>query len=188
MALLDIVVFLLIGGFGVRGLLRGFVCEALSLGAVILGILAVRFLHAPFTGWLAAHVGGEYVGALLAFVLLFGLVYMLGRLLANFIGGHVRRSALGAFDRLLGLGFGAVKGLLIATLAFAGFTILYDALYGDVTRRPDWMRHARAYPLLNASSSAMSAWIAQSRRDGGLLHAVTGSGDNDSEAGNASAN
>ncbi len=51
MAVLDIVVLLLVGGFGVRGLMKGFVKEVLSLCAVVAGIIAVRFLHAPVTGW-----------------------------------------------------------------------------------------------------------------------------------------
>lgn len=187
MALLDIVVFLLIGGFGIRGFLSGFVTESLSLGAVIAGILAVRFLHAPVTGFLAPYVSGEYVAALLAFVLIFGIVYFGGRMLAGSIGRQTRKSALGAVDRLLGLGFGAVKGLLIATVGFVCFSMVYDLLYGDVATRPGWVRLSRSYPLLNASGQAMSAWLAENSQDGGLLGGFgSGTGDNAQDAGNDS--
>ncbi len=74
MAVLDIVVLLLVGGFGVRGLMKGFVKEVLSLCAVVAGIIAVRFLHAPVTGWFAPYLGSEYVAALLVFVAIFGFV------------------------------------------------------------------------------------------------------------------
>jgi membrane protein required for colicin V production len=169
MVLLDIVVFLLIGGFGVRGFLSGFVKESLSIGAIIAGILAVRFLHATVTVFLTGYVSNEYVAALLAFVLLFGTVYIAGKMLANAVGNRSRSSVLGPFDRVLGLGFGAIKGLLIATVGFVGFSIVYDALYGDLAARPGWIRASRSYPLLNASGQAMSAWLAENSHEGGLL-------------------
>jgi membrane protein required for colicin V production len=169
MALLDIVVFLLIGGFGIRGFLSGFVTESLSLCAVLGGILAVRFLHTPVTAFLAAYVSSEYVAALLSFVLLFATVFIAGKMLAGSIGKHTKSSALGPFDRVLGLGFGAVKGLLIATVGFVLFSIVYDALYGDLAARPGWVRTSRSYPLLNASGQAMSKWLAENSQSGGLL-------------------
>lgn len=174
MASLDIAVFLLIGGFGVRGFLSGFVSELLSLFAVVAGILAVYFLHAPVTAYLAPHLGTEYAAAMLVFLLVFGLAYIVVKLLASTVGNQIRNSALGPFDRVLGFGFGAVKGLLIATLGFVGFSIVYDALYGSLAPRPPWMRFARSYPLLNASGEAMSAWLAENGREGGLLGELTG--------------
>lgn len=169
MTALDIAVLLLIGGLAIRGFIAGFVTESLALGALIGGFVAVRLFHAPVTAMLTGLVGSEYGAALIAFVAIFGLVYGLGKVLAGYIGGKTKTSALGMFDRLLGLGFGAVKGLLVATICFVLFTIVYDALYGIETNRPDWMRLSRSYPLLNASSSATSKWIAENSRQGGLL-------------------
>jgi len=178
MALLDIAVFLLIGGFGIRGFISGFVTESLSLAAVIAGVLAVRFLHTPATAFLAPHMGSEYAAALLAFVAVFAIVFIGGKMAASAIGGQVKSSSLGMVDRMLGLGFGAVKGLLIATLGFVLFTIIYDSLYGELSPRPDFMRLSRSYPLLNASGQAMSAWVAENSHSGGLLGGMDG-GDNE---------
>jgi membrane protein required for colicin V production len=102
------------------------------------------------------------------------LTWFLGKYLARKIGVTARKSLLGPVDRILGLGFGALKGLLIATVAFVGFAILYDTLYGADARRPGWMRNSRTYPLLNASGKAMSEWLAERRRHGGIVGSGSG--------------
>jgi membrane protein required for colicin V production len=168
MAVFDIVILLVVGAFGVRGLMKGFVKEVLSLCAVAAGIVAVRFLHGSITNWVAPHLGSDYVAALLAFVLIFGAVYLAMKLLASTISSQMRNAGLGFFDRVLGLGFGALKGILVVTVCYALFIMVYDALYGELSPKPDWLRFTRSYPLLNASSEAMSSWVAQSSRDGGL--------------------
>ena len=55
---------------------------------------------------------------MLAFAITFGVPYVAGKLIARSMGGRMKRSALGPTDRLLGLGFGALKGLIIAAFAF----------------------------------------------------------------------
>ena len=58
---------------------------------------------------------------------------------------------LGPFDRTLGGGFGALKGLLGATLFFLLANLATDMVYGPQADRPQWMTKSRTYPLLNAS-------------------------------------
>jgi len=181
MTTLDIAMLLLVGGLAVRGFLAGFVTESLSLAALIVAIIAVRLFHAPGTSMLHGLIGAEYGAALIAFVLIFGLVFALGKTLAKMIGRRTKNSALGPVDRLLGLGFGAVKGLIVATICFVLFTICYDALYGVETARPDWLRLSRAFPLLSASGSAMSEWVSENSRNGGLLDGMV-AGDPDNAA------
>lgn len=172
MTAMDIIVLLLIGGNGVIGFRRGFVAEALSMVALALAIVAVRLFHAPVTSLLSGFIGTEGGAATLALVLVFGSTWFVGKFLAQKAGTSTRKSLLGPLDRILGLGFGALKGLLIATVAFVGFAILYDTLYGEDARRPEWMRHSRTYPLLNASGKAMSQWLAERRQNGGIVGAA----------------
>ena len=184
MTAMDIIVILLIGGNGVIGFRRGLVCEALSMVALAAAMVAVRIFHAPVADMLGPFVGTVGGGAVLAFVLVFGFTWFLGRYLAQRMGESMRTSLLGPVDRVLGFGFGALKGLLIATVAFVGFAMLYDTLYGEDTARPEWMRHSRTYPLLNASGRAMSAWLAERRRHGGVM-STDGEENHDAEVGGA---
>lgn len=157
----DILVLLAIGGCAILGLLRGFVQETLSLIAWVLGIFAIRLFHASVADLLTAFVGSDSAAAILAFVLVFGVTFGLGKLLAHAIGKRTRQSILGPVDRVLGGGFGAIKGLIGATLAFLAFSLVYDTFYGSGARRPDWLSDARTYPLLNASGEAISEWVAE---------------------------
>ena len=161
---LDIIVLTLVGGGAVLGFSRGLVQEVTTLLAWVLAIAAVRFFHPLVTDLLAGWVGTEGGAAMLAFVLLFGGVFVLAKWGSRAMGQRSRASLVGGFDRGLGAGFGAVKGLLIATIGFMVVTLLYDIGYGNA-QRPAWMTDSRTYPALNATSAAMSKVIAERRAE-----------------------
>ena len=154
----------LVGGGAVLGFSRGLVQEVTTLLAWVLAIAAVRFFHPLVTDLLAGWVGTEGGAAMLAFVLLFGGVFVLAKWGSRAMGQRSRASLVGGFDRGLGAGFGAVKGLLIASIAFMIVTLLYGIGYGNA-QRPAWMTESRTYPALNATSGAMSKVIAERRAE-----------------------
>jgi membrane protein required for colicin V production len=161
---LDIIVLLFVGGGLVLGYLRGFVTEVLILLAWVAVIVALKFLHAPFTGLLEGSIGTYGGASVLAFALIFLVVFLAVRIAARQLGGATRGSIVGPFDRVLGAGFGALKGLVGATLLYLLANLVYDTGYGARARRPDWMAQSRTYPLLNASSRAIVDFI-KARRD-----------------------
>jgi membrane protein required for colicin V production len=162
---LDVFVLLLVGGIGVRGFTRGFVMEALSLGAWIAAIVAVKALHAPVSTALTDMVGTQSGAAILAFALIFGVTFMAGRVAASRIGKASRTSILGGFDRVLGLGFGALKGLVGASIVFLVASLIYNTIYGGGSERPEWVETSRSYPLLNATSRAIVNFVDQRQAD-----------------------
>jgi membrane protein required for colicin V production len=95
----------------------------------------------------------------LAFLLLFGVVFFIGKLIAGSVGRRTRQSVLGSVDRLLGFGFGALKGLLIATTIFLGANLMYDMVFGGKSERPTWMKSSHTFPLLNASGRAIVDFV-----------------------------
>ena len=78
-------------------------------------------------------------------------------------GRATRSSILGPIDRVLGYGFGAVKGVIIAVMAFSLLALGYDSAWGP-TGRPVWMTTARTYPFINASADAMVHLIDERQR------------------------
>jgi membrane protein required for colicin V production len=163
MTALDIIVLLLVGGGLVTGWLKGFVGEVLSLAAWIVAIVFLRLLHTPATNVLTGIVGTRSGAAVLAFALVFGLVFLAGKLVARRVGGGVKRSVIGPVDRVLGAGFGALKGLIGATLLYLGANLVYDTIYGRAAIRPEWMAQSRTYPLLYASGRAVLNFVAWRR-------------------------
>lgn len=161
---LDILVLTLVGGGAVLGFLRGLVQEVTSLLAWVLAILAVRFFHPIVTDFVARWIEAPGGAAMLAFVILFGGVFALAKWGSRTMGQRSRASLVGGFDRGLGAGFGAIKGLMVATLLFMAATLLYDIGYGNA-QRPGWMADSRTYPALSATSAALSKVIAERRAE-----------------------
>jgi membrane protein required for colicin V production len=165
MTTLDIIVLFILAGGAILGGVRGFVSEVLSLLAWGLAIFALKMLHTPVTGLLAPLIGSRGGAAVAAFVAVFGIVWFAGRIAADSIGRRTRSSILGPVDRLLGIGFGALKGLLIATVAYLGINLVYDVWAGKNAQRPEWLRTSRTYPLLSASGRAIIDFVHLRRGD-----------------------
>lgn len=161
---IDIIVLLAVGGAAVLGFMRGFVTEVLSLMAWLLVVLALRLLHTPLAALLAEPVGTVQGAAVLAFALIAGVTFFGGRLVANSIGSRTRSGLLGPVDRALGIGFGALKGLILVSLGFLLVTLVVDTVSGGPAKRPDWMTQSRTYPLLNATSASIAEFVDRRRR------------------------
>ncbi len=154
----DYVVLTLVLLFAIGGLMRGFTQEAFSLAGWIAAAVVVRFFHEDATAWLAPRTGGDASGAIIAFLLLFFGTLILGRILATTLGGATRRSAIGPIDRVLGLGFGAVKGIILASALFL-LTQFGTGLFDPDRTPPDWLLKSRSAPLLALSADAMVGWV-----------------------------
>jgi len=167
MTVLDVLVFLLLIGGGAIGFVRGFVHEVISLLAWIVAIAMLKLFHTQlWSGIQSSFDTNPAAGAVLAFAILFIPSFLIVKLLARSIGGRTRRhSMLGPFDRILGGGFGALKGLLGVTLFFLLANLATDMVYGAQAERPGWMTKSRTYPLLNASGRAIVDWV-EARRQG----------------------
>jgi membrane protein required for colicin V production len=170
MTALDVFVFLLLIGGAAIGFVRGFVHEVISLFAWIVAIAMLKLFHTQlWTGLQNSFDTSPASGAVIAFALLFIPSFLIVKLLARSIGGKTRRHAmLGPFDRVLGAGFGALKGLLGVTLFFLLANLATDMTYGPQADRPDWMRNSRTYPLLNASGRAIVDFVEARRKSPAL--------------------
>ena len=161
---LDILVLIAIFGSGVLGFLRGFVTEVLSLFAWIAIVIALKLFHAPLAEVLAGPVGTIAGGAVLSFALITGITYFGGRMVANSIGDRTRTSIVGPIDRAAGFGFGALKGLIFASLAFLLMVLLIDTMGGGPSQRPRWMTQSKTYPMLSATSARIADMVDRRRR------------------------
>jgi membrane protein required for colicin V production len=165
MTALDVFVFLLLIGGAAVGFVRGFTHEVLSLFAWIVAIAMLKLFHSQlWTGLIDSWGTGSPAAAVLAFAILFVPSFLLVKLLARALGKKTRRvPVLGPVDRVLGGGFGMLKGLLGATLFFLLANLSTDLVYGPEAQRPEWMRKSRTFPLLNASGRAIVDWVEGAR-------------------------
>ncbi len=166
MTALDIFVILLLGGAAMIGFVRGFAHEVLALLAWIVAIAVLKLFHTPFQVALVGPVGSEPGASAVAFALLFLPTFIAVKLFARAVGGKARKSVLNPVDRVLGGGFGMLKGLLGATLFFLLANLATDMVYGPRAPRPEWMTSSRTYPLLTATGRAVVDWVETARGDG----------------------
>ncbi|WP_375291368.1 CvpA family protein [Qipengyuania sp.] len=159
----DFIVLGIVGIAAVGGFMRGFVQEVVSLAAWIFAALAIRFIHTPLTAQLSEYLGATITTAILAFALLLLIPYAAMKVIANNLGNAARSSVLGPIDRVLGFGFGALKGMLVAVVAFSLLVLGYDTVWG-YGGRPSWIVTARSYELVDAGSRSLVEIIAERRR------------------------
>ncbi len=158
----DIIVLIIVGVAAVGGFLRGLVQEMLSLAAWLLAIFAIHYLHTPLYQALGEYLEYNTAVAILAFALLLLIPYAGMKLIAGRAGEASRASLLGPIDRVLGFGFGAIKGALIVVIAFSVLVLGYDSAWG-VAGRPGWITTARTYPVVNAGADGLVQMIEQRR-------------------------
>lgn len=163
---LDMILILLMGFGAFMGFMRGFVQEALSLATWGLVIVGLKFLHEPITNKLEAVSNSNHSAAsVVAFAAVVVVVGGLGRFAARRLGQGTRESLLGPFDRVLGIGFGAIKGLIAVTLIYLLGNLATDIIWGGDSDRPEWIAASKTYPLLQASSRAIIDFV-DHRRNG----------------------
>ena len=137
MAAFDIIVLLIVAVTAIAGFMRGFVQEVLALVAWILAVLA--------------------------FALLLLVPYAIVKFASKWVGDASRNSVLGPIDRLLGFGFGAIKGIIIVVLGFSILVLGYDTVWGP-QGRPDWISLSRSYPFISAASDELVHMVGERHR------------------------
>lgn len=162
MALLDIIIAIIVVVAAIGGFMRGLVQEVLSLAAWIMAAFAVHFLHPFLTQGLRKVYTAEPAVSLLAFALLLLIPYAAMKVITGNASRASDGAILGPVDRVLGFGFGAVKGVLIAIFAFSLLVTGFDESWG-YTGRPQWITGARTYAAADAFSRQLLPAIAARR-------------------------
>ena len=109
---IDYAILAIIALSGVMSFMRGFAREAFSL----LTWLTAFFIASQFYEQLSVHLtafADPVVRDICAVVALFVATLMLGGLINYIIGQMVNKTGLSGTDRLLGLCFGSLRGVLI---------------------------------------------------------------------------
>jgi len=118
--LVDLVALGILGLAALRGLLRGLVREAFSIGGIAAAVIAVRVWNPSFAPWVARTSDGQigdavapWIGGALLAVGAIVLVAVLGALARR----GARAAGLGLVDRAGGAAVGLVEGALVAAVA-----------------------------------------------------------------------
>jgi membrane protein required for colicin V production len=123
----DLAIILVISFSTLLSLYRGFIREALSLTTLIAAMVISRVFGGEMSTLLVNWIETPAVRYVTAYAGLFIATLVIGGLINRTLVGIVRFAGLGGLDRLLGMGFGLARGVLIivvitAVLARLGFS------------------------------------------------------------------
>jgi membrane protein required for colicin V production len=118
----DIIVIVIVGYSLIRGVFRGLVKEVSSIVGVLGGFFAAYSLYGTVAGYLSGVIANASYRSILAFLVIFCAVVFLVNLLALVLKYLLKIVFLGWFDRLCGMGFGFLKGVLIVSVLFLALT------------------------------------------------------------------
>jgi membrane protein required for colicin V production len=111
---LDIVILVLVAGSAVSAFRKGFSRELVGLGAALAGIVLGSWFYGTAGSYLLPYMSSRAIANFLGFLLVFGGVLLLGSLAGRILHGVLKAVGLSIFDRVLGVGFGLVRGALLA--------------------------------------------------------------------------
>lgn len=119
MNLADGVILVVIATSALLSLRRGFTREAFSLASWLAAFLIARLFGPGLEMMLENSIETPSARAAVAFGLLFAATLVVGALINHLIGELVRVTGLTSTDRIFGMVFGAVRGVLLVVVLIA---------------------------------------------------------------------
>jgi len=152
MNIADYVVIAAVVLSAIVGAVRGFLREAIALGAWLVAL----FVAWHFSDTIAPHLGGllaaSYVRPWAARVIIVALILLVGAGLGAIMGHYVRLSIFSGMDRFLGFLFGAARGLVLIGV----FVILGELLKLDGEL---WWRHSMLLPYGHSVANGLRVLV-----------------------------
>lgn len=105
-------------------LTRGIIAEAGAMVAWVVSFIAARTLAVPFADVVFKSVEPHSLAVAMGFAAVFFLAWLLQKLARSLLSSLMSAVGLGSINRLLGGVFGAVKGVILVTLAVMVFHTL----------------------------------------------------------------
>jgi len=157
---LDYVLVGLAAGFAVEGLVRGFTRQVIGLAATLVAVLLACWFYGTAGAYLIPYVSHKGVASFLGFLFIFIGVQAAGALIGWLLSKMLKTVGLSWMDRLLGVGFGALKGALIGVVlvvALSSFTI---------KPMPDAVADSRFAPGMVEAGRLLAALTPKEMKDG----------------------
>ena len=163
----DVLILVVLLGSTLIGLLRGFVREAVSLAFWIVAIWAAwhfgRIVEPHLGGLLADPNVAPWVGRLVILVLVLLVGWVAGMVLSYL----TRSLGMGPLDRVIGLLFGIVRGMVLVGLMIIGAELLH-------LNHEEWWNRSKLVPYGETAGDWLRAMVGERGEPWAKLERLTG--------------
>jgi membrane protein required for colicin V production len=154
--LLDLILIGIMLISGLLALMRGFTREVLSLvawgGAALCAYLAIK--QEGLVNLALPYISNPKIAQAAVGAIVFFLALIIISLISVKISDAVVDSAVGAFDRSLGLIFGLARGFLLVTICY----LFYGWLLKEEQQEP-WVRNAASLPYIKSAGEFIVGFV-----------------------------
>ncbi|MBL0713194.1 MAG: CvpA family protein [Desulfosarcina sp.] len=154
---LDIVIGLILVYALIRGIFRGLVEEISSIVGVFAGIYGAVFYYPRGAAFLSRWVAESAYANIISFLVIFGLIFIVIGVLGILIKYILNIASLGWLDRLCGVAFGGIKGVLISA-------VLLFALTAFLPRGAALIKQSHLAPHVNVIAERLAKILPQDIR------------------------
>jgi len=148
----DLIVLSVLLTSAVIGSIRGATRELVSVMAFIVAVVSAILALPMSTPLVQKTVETEWLAKAFAVLFVFLAIYITLRIAGSILVSRIHQTRLGAVDRVIGLGFGLIRALVL----LGAFNIVFHAATPP-GRTPAWVLNARLYPLTSFCADALLA-------------------------------
>lgn len=146
----DIIVLIILGISGLLAFSRGLSREIISIISLTIGMVGALFLFGRYQINVQSFIKPAWLADGILLLGVFGVLYILFSYVMRGWAKTIRGQKPPFLDRLLGLGFGIVRGTILASL----LVLVVSNLAKD-GEPADWIGQAKTYPILRKTSDIL---------------------------------
>src|SRR5271170_5017249 len=128
---------------------NGFFVEAFSLAGVVLGLLIASWNFQRLMPWVAQLVHTTAIAEAICFLAIALAIMVIAGLVGRALHWSAHSIGLGWLDRLVGAGFGFLKGCVVVTLGIMALAAFFP--------RSGWLDHSQLAPYFLSAAHTTTA-------------------------------
>ena len=163
----DVLILLILLGSTLIGALRGFIREAVSVAFWVLAIWAAWKFGATIEPGLGGLLADPSIAPWVGRLVILALVLLVGWVVGMLLSYFTRSTGLAPLDRVIGVVFGIVRGMVLVGLVVIGGELLH-------LNNEDWWGRSKLVPYGETIGDWLRAMVGEKGEPWAKLERLTG--------------
>jgi membrane protein required for colicin V production len=150
----DMAVLFVVGISALLALARGLVRESLSIVGWVLAGLIAFMMFPQLRGMVGEYITNIWIGDAVTLIIVFVAPLVCLKIVAMVIADTMPRGMFGSIDRVLGAGYGFLRGAFVVSLAYLGLDMV-----NEPENHPVWIQEAQLLPYVRDGAELLAGWV-----------------------------